>query len=98
MDPLGARRDGGKHDVTGGHGEVVRVVLANAEEVDLDLFGQDALLQHVADRLSVRLRLAVDRVGTVPERIEPEYSGNADSSAPAASSSWPGRSCQALRP
>ena len=53
MDPLGARGDSGEHDVTGRHGEVVRVVFADAEEVDPDLFGQDAFLYHIANRQSV---------------------------------------------
>jgi hypothetical protein len=73
VDPSGARRDGGEHNVTGRHREVVGVVLADAEEVDPDLFCQDALLHYIANRLSVRHGLAVGRVGTVPEGIEPEH-------------------------
>jgi hypothetical protein len=60
------------------------MVLADGEEVDPDLFGQDALLHYIANRLSVRQRLAVGRVGAVPESIEPEHSGNAVSLPPAA--------------
>jgi hypothetical protein len=41
VDPSGARGDGGEHHIRGWPGEVVGVVLADAEEVDPDLFGKD---------------------------------------------------------
>jgi hypothetical protein len=49
------------------------VVFADAEEVDPDLYSEDAFLHYIANCLSVRQRLAVGRAGTVPERIEPEH-------------------------
>ena len=95
---LGTRGDGGEHDVTGGHREVVGVVLADAEEVDPDLFGEDAFLHHVADRLSVRQRLAVGSVGAIPEGVEAEHQRERGPLASRRlSSSWTGRPCQALR-
>ena len=51
MDAGRARGDRGEHDIAGGHREVVGVVLADAEEVDADLVGEDALLDEAADRL-----------------------------------------------
>ena len=49
----GARRDGAEHHVAGRHREVVGVVLTDAEEVDADLIGEDALLDDIPDRLRV---------------------------------------------
>ena len=76
VDPRRARGDRGEHHVAGRHREVVGVVLADAEEVDADLVGEDALLDDVADRLGVRQRAAVGVVGDVAERVEPEDEGN----------------------
>ena len=53
VDARGARRDGAEHDVGRWHREVVGVVLTDAEEVDADLLGKDALLDDVPDRLGV---------------------------------------------
>ena len=39
--------------VPGRHREVISVVLADAEEVHARLLGEDALLDHIADRLGV---------------------------------------------
>jgi hypothetical protein len=49
----GPGRDRGQSHVPGRHREVVRVVLADAEEVDAGLLGEHALIDHVADRLGV---------------------------------------------
>jgi hypothetical protein len=48
------------------------VVLADPEEVDADLVGQDALLDEVADRLCVRERAVLSIVRDVAERVEAE--------------------------
>ena len=53
MDTGRARRDCGEHDVACRHREVIGVVLTDAEEVDADLLGEDAMLDDVADRLRV---------------------------------------------
>ena len=72
VDAARARRDGAEHHVTGRHRKVVGVVLADPEEVDADLLGEDALFDDVADRLRVRQRPALDVVGDVAERVEAE--------------------------
>src|SRR5256885_4724265 len=48
-----AGRDRAEHHVGGRHREVIGVVLADSEEVDADLVGQDALLDDVPDRPGV---------------------------------------------
>jgi hypothetical protein len=48
------------------------VVFADAEEVQADLVGEDALLDDVADRLRVREGAAVIAVGDVAEGVEAE--------------------------
>ena len=70
---LRARRDGGEHDLGGRHGEVVAVVLADAEEVDADRIGQHRFVDNVADHLVVGHSgaLGIDR--HVTERVEPEF-------------------------
>jgi hypothetical protein len=50
-------------------------MLADPEEVDADLIGQDALLDNVPDRLGVRLRAIVLAVGPIAERVEPQDQG-----------------------
>ncbi len=65
-------RDRGQHDVGGGDGEVVAVVLAHAEEVEPDLVGQHALGDHVADHLRLREARAVGVDGDVAERVQAE--------------------------
>ena len=71
-DAVGTRGDRAEHHVGGRQREVVGVVFADAEEVDADLVGQDALLDDVADRLRVRQRAVVGVVGDVAERVEAE--------------------------
>ena len=66
------RRDGAEHHVTGWHRKVVGVVLADPEEVDADLVGQDTLFDDVADRVRVRQGSPRDVVGDVSERVEAE--------------------------
>src|SRR5215472_2538547 len=61
----------GEHDVGRRHREVVRVVLADAEEVEADLLCQNALLDHMADGLGVRDRLTV-LVVKVTEGVQTE--------------------------
>jgi hypothetical protein len=46
-------------------------MLADPEEVDADLVGEDALFDDVADRLGMRLRLIALVVGPIAERVEP---------------------------
>jgi hypothetical protein len=48
------------------------VVLADAEEVDADLVGKDALFDDVADRLGMRLGTVGLVVGQIAERVQPE--------------------------
>jgi hypothetical protein len=72
VDPGRAGRDRGEHHVRGGHREVLGVVLADAEEVDAGLLGEDAFLRHVADCLGVRQRLPVGVAVPVAEGVKPE--------------------------
>jgi hypothetical protein len=67
-----AGRDRREHDIAGRHREKVGVVLADSEEVDADLVGEDALLDHVSDRLRVRERAVVFVVGDIAEGVEPK--------------------------
>ena len=48
-------------------------MFTDAEEVDTNLFGQDALLHHVADRLSMGQRLTVGTAGAISECVEAEH-------------------------
>jgi hypothetical protein len=57
MDSARAGRDRGQHDVAGRHRKVTGVVLADPEEVHADLVRKHALLDHIADRLRVRVRV-----------------------------------------
>ena len=75
MDALGPRGDRGEDHVGRRQREVIGVVLADPEEVDADLVGEDALLDEVADRLGVRQRAAVGVVGDVAEGVEAEDEG-----------------------
>ena len=59
---VGARGDRGQHDLGRGDGEVVAVVLADAEEVEAELVGEHGLVDDVADDLVVGQR---DPVGVV---------------------------------
>jgi len=52
-DAGGARCDRGEDQVASRHREVVGVVLTDAEEVDADLLGEDALFDDVPNRLCV---------------------------------------------
>jgi hypothetical protein len=65
-------RDRGEHHVAGRHREVLGVMLADPEEVHPGLFGEDALFDHVADRLGVRQRRAVRVAVPVPEGVQPK--------------------------
>src|SRR6185437_1624740 len=71
-DPLRAGRDRGEHHVTGRHREVLGMMLADPEEVHTNLLSEDTLVDHVADRLGVRQRLAVGVAVPVTEGVEPE--------------------------
>ena len=48
-------------------------MLADAEEIDADLVGQDRLVDDVADNLRGRERLAVGAGSNVAERVEAEF-------------------------
>ena len=72
VDAVRACGDRGEHDVGGGQREVVGVVLADPEEVDADLVGEDALLDEVPDRLRVRERAVVLVVRDIAEGVEAE--------------------------
>src|SRR6266704_1642005 len=71
-DPFGPGRDRGEYHVTGRHREVLRVMLADPEEVHAGLFGEEALFDYVADRLGVRQRSAIRVAVPVAEGVEPE--------------------------
>ena len=62
-----------QHDFGRGYGEVRPVMLAKPDEVDADLVGEHRLLDHVADDLGVRQRLAVGSRRDVAESIESEF-------------------------
>ena len=81
------RRDRGEHHVGGGQGPGIGVVLADPEEVDPDLVGEDAVLDEVPDRLRVRERAIVLVVCDVAEGVEPEGRGHAASARRASSNS-----------
>ena len=76
MDAGGARSDRGEHHVAGRQREVSGVVLANPEEIHADLVGEHALLDDVADRLSMREWAVILVVRYVAEGVEAEVSGN----------------------
>src|SRR5260370_15850684 len=63
--------DRGQHDVGSGHGEVIGVMLADAEEVETDLLRQYALLDDVANRPGMRDRATV-LVVEISERVQAE--------------------------
>ena len=48
-------------------------MLADADEIDADLVGEDALLDQVADDLRLMQRLSVRTVGDVTEGVEPQF-------------------------
>ena len=50
-------------------------MLADAEEVDADLVGKDALFDDVSDGLGVRLGAIVLVVGPIAECVEAEHEG-----------------------
>jgi len=72
MDPRRARRDRREHHVARGHGEVVGVMLADAEVVEAHLVGQVSLVDEVANRLCVRQRPTVVAIGDIAERVQAE--------------------------
>src|SRR5262249_32649851 len=72
VDPLGARRDRREHHVSGRHREILGVMLADPEEVQPGLLGQDSFLDHVADRLGMRQRLAIGVAVPVAEGVQAE--------------------------
>ena len=72
MDAARAGRDRGEGEVAGGHREGIGVVLADPEEVDADLVGEDALLDDAADGLCLRERMTVLVVDVVAEGVEAE--------------------------
>ena len=49
------------------------MVLADPEGIDAELVGQHALVDHVADDLGVRARLAVRADGDVAEGVQSEF-------------------------
>jgi hypothetical protein len=50
-------------------------MLADSEEVDADLVGQDSFVDDMADRLGVRQRTSLGAEREVPERVETDTSG-----------------------
>jgi len=67
-----AGRDRREYDIAGRYREKGGVVLADSEEADADLVGEDSLLDDVSDRLRVRERTVVFIVGDVAEGVEPK--------------------------
>jgi hypothetical protein len=74
-DAAGARGDRGEHHLGGGHGEVVAVVLAHADEVEPHLVGEHGLVDEVAEDLRVRQQAAVGAGRDVAEGVEAELDG-----------------------
>ena len=72
-DPLGLPGDRRQHHLGRRDGEVVAVVLADADEVEADLVGQHGLRDDVADHLVVRQELSVRVGGHVAERVQAEF-------------------------
>ena len=72
MDVPSARGDRRQHRLRARDREVRAVVLADAEEVDTDLVGQNPLGDHVADGLRVRHQRAAAVLGHVTEGVDPE--------------------------
>ncbi len=72
-DPLGAAGDRGQDHFRSRHGEVVAMMLADADEVDPDGIGEDGLLDDVADDLRLGQAPAVRVDGDVAEGVEPEF-------------------------
>ena len=73
LDALGAGGDRREQDLRCRHGEVVAVVLADAEHVDAERVGEHALLDRVADHLRIREAVAVAVDGHVAEGVESEF-------------------------
>jgi hypothetical protein len=69
--PVRASEPTSRH-VGRGHREVLGVVLADAEEVDADLVGEDTFLDDVPNRLRMRLRATDPVVCPIAERVAPE--------------------------
>jgi hypothetical protein len=74
-DAARAPGDRGQHDLGRRDGEVGAVVLADADEVDAQLVGEDGLLDDVADDLRVRERPPVGAARDVAEGVEAELQG-----------------------
>ena len=72
-DAFGASRDRGEHRLGRGHGEVVAVVFADAEEVEAEAVGEHGLVDDVADHLRLAQAVAVGVDGDVAERVEAEF-------------------------
>ena len=49
------------------------MMLADPEEIDAKLIGEDRFIDHVTDRLGMRHKLAVRPGGNIAERIQPEF-------------------------
>ena len=73
VDALGAPGDRGEHDLGRRHGELVAVVLADAEEVEAEPVGEHRLLDDVAQHLRVRQRRPVGSRRHVAEGVESEF-------------------------
>ena len=72
-DVAGLAGDGGQDDLRGGDGEVRAMMLADGENVDAGLVGQDALGHDVAQDLGLVERRAVGGSGDVAEGVEAEF-------------------------
>ena len=72
MDALGLRGDRRQHDLGRRDGEVVAVVLADAEEVEAHLIGQHALGHDVPQHLGLRQPVAVRVHRDVAEGVDSE--------------------------
>ena len=75
LDVVGAGGDVGQQHVGRGHGVVLAVVFADAEDVDADLVGKHCLVDDVADDLAVGEQVAVGIGLDVAEGVEAEFNG-----------------------
>ena len=72
-DARGLPGDGREDHLGRGDGEVLAVVLTDAEEIDAELVGENGLAHHVADHAGVTLGVPLLVVGDVAEGVESEF-------------------------
>jgi len=73
VDAVAAGGDRGEDHISCRQGEVVGVVLTDAEEIHAYLLGKYTLFDEVPDRLGMREWAVVSIVGDIAEGVEAEY-------------------------